>query len=118
MRKRHQKKNRRATPKAVLRCPILNQAKSAVLNSLTSVDAQRGYRHAIDEFVRWYCSASSRNVEPVRIRTVPGTMAMPPLKAFHFKCIIGCEASSRASDREVVEPVHGTDPIMVSIGTK
>jgi len=45
-------------------------------------------------------------------------MAMPPLKAFHFKCIIGCEASSRASDREVVEPVHGTDPIMVSIGTK
>jgi hypothetical protein len=48
----------------------------------------------------------------------PGTMAMPPLKAFHFKCIIGCEASSRASDREVVEPVHGTDPIMVSIGTK
>jgi len=70
MRKRHQKKNHRATPKAVLRCPILDQAKSAVLNSLTSVDAQRGYRHAIDEFVRWYCSASSRNVEPVRIRTV------------------------------------------------
>lgn len=27
-----------------------------VLNSLTSVDAQRGYRHAIDEFVEWYCS--------------------------------------------------------------
>ena len=27
-----------------------------VLNSLTSPDAQRGYRHAIDEFVDWYCS--------------------------------------------------------------
>jgi len=26
------------------------------LNSLTSLDAQRGYRHAIDEFVDWYCS--------------------------------------------------------------
>jgi site-specific recombinase XerD len=26
------------------------------LNSLTSPDAQRGYRHAIDEFVDWYCS--------------------------------------------------------------
>jgi len=26
------------------------------LNSLTSADAQRGYRHAIDEFVEWYCS--------------------------------------------------------------
>jgi len=27
-----------------------------VLNSLTSPDAQRGYRHAIDELVDWYCS--------------------------------------------------------------
>src|SRR5579859_3846121 len=46
----------RPKPKAVLRLPDLDQAKSAVLNSLTSVDAQRGYRHAIDEFVEWYCS--------------------------------------------------------------
>src|ERR1700733_13319361 len=43
-------------PKAVLCLPDLDQAKSAVLNSLTSADAQRGYRHAIDEFVDWYCS--------------------------------------------------------------
>ena len=34
----------------------LDQAKSAVLNSLRSSDTQRGYRHAIDEFVEWYCS--------------------------------------------------------------
>jgi hypothetical protein len=27
-----------------------------VLNSLNSTDAKRGYRHAIDEFVDWYCS--------------------------------------------------------------
>ena len=26
------------------------------VNSLSSSDAQRGYRHAIDEFVDWYCS--------------------------------------------------------------
>ena len=26
------------------------------MNTLTSADAQRGYRHAIDEFVDWYCS--------------------------------------------------------------
>jgi hypothetical protein len=39
-----------------LRLPDLDQAKSAVLNSLSSRDAQRGYRHAIDEFVEWYCS--------------------------------------------------------------
>jgi len=46
----------RPKPKTVLRLPDLDQAKSAVLNSLSSVDAQRGYRHAIDEFVDWYCS--------------------------------------------------------------
>jgi site-specific recombinase XerD len=34
--------------------PDLDQAKS--INSLTSADEQRGYRHAIDEFVHWYCS--------------------------------------------------------------
>lgn len=31
-------------------------AKPAVLSSLLCPDAQRGYRHAIDEFVDWYCS--------------------------------------------------------------
>src|SRR5438067_12839255 len=49
-------KRTRPKPKAVLRLPDLDQAKSAVLNSLTSAEAQRGYRHAIDEFVEWYCS--------------------------------------------------------------
>jgi len=49
-------KRSRRKPKRVLRLPDLDQAKSAVLNSLTSADAQRGYRHAIDEFVEWYCS--------------------------------------------------------------
>src|SRR5438876_391816 len=49
-------KRTRPKPKAVLRLPDLDQAKSAVLNILTSADAQRGYRRAIDEFVEWYCS--------------------------------------------------------------
>jgi hypothetical protein len=35
--------------------PDLDQAKPAVLNTLSSADAQRGYRHAIDEFIEWYC---------------------------------------------------------------
>jgi hypothetical protein len=60
-------RRKRTTTKSVLRLPDLEHAKAAVikcaawrpdlfLNSLTSVDAQRGYRHAIDEFVDWYCS--------------------------------------------------------------
>ena len=47
---------RRRTTKSVLRLLDLEHAKSAVLSSLSSLDAQRGYRHAIDEFVDWYCS--------------------------------------------------------------
>jgi integrase len=47
---------KRTSTKSVLRLPDLEHAKTAVLNSLTSLDAQRGYRHAIDEFVDWYCS--------------------------------------------------------------
>jgi site-specific recombinase XerD len=46
----------RKSAKTVLRLSDLEHAKAAVLNSLTSLDAQRGYRHAIDEFVDWYCS--------------------------------------------------------------
>ena len=42
--------------KSVLRLPDLEHAKAVVLNSLNSVDAKRGYGHAIDEFVDWYCS--------------------------------------------------------------
>jgi site-specific recombinase XerD len=46
----------RSSTKSVLRLLDLEHAKTALLNSLTSSDAQRGYRHAIDEFVDWYCS--------------------------------------------------------------
>jgi site-specific recombinase XerD len=42
--------------KSVSRLPDLEVAKSAVLSSLSCPDAQRGYRHAIDEFADWYCS--------------------------------------------------------------
>jgi hypothetical protein len=43
-------------PKTRLRLPDLEFSKAAVLNSLSSVDGQRAYGHAIDEFVDWYCS--------------------------------------------------------------
>lgn len=42
--------------KRVLALPDLEQAKSAVLSSLTSASGQRTYDHAIREFVGWYCS--------------------------------------------------------------
>ena len=77
-------KRTRPKPKAVLRLPDLDQAKSAVLNSLTSADAQRGYRYAIDEFVEWYCSEPRLSFNPTVVlryrihlegrRLAPGTV--------------------------------------------
>src|SRR2546422_5332824 len=56
MKRKSPPRRKRTTTKSVLRLPDLEHAKAAVLNSLTSPAAQRGYRHAIDEFVDWYCS--------------------------------------------------------------
>ena len=50
------KSRRKKSPKRVLALPDLEQAKTAVLNSLTSASGQRTYEHAIREFVAWYCS--------------------------------------------------------------
>ena len=56
MRRIKPRKGSKRRRKSVLRLPDLEHAKSAVLSSLTNADAQRGYNHAIDEFVDWYCS--------------------------------------------------------------
>jgi len=56
MKQKPSSRRRRSSTKSILRLPDLEHAKAAVLNSLNSTDAKRGYRHAIDEFVDWYCS--------------------------------------------------------------
>jgi integrase len=56
MKQKSRSPKQRKHPKTRLRLPDLEFSKSAVLNSLTSADGQRGYGHAIDEFVDWYCS--------------------------------------------------------------
>src|SRR5205809_3123547 len=56
MKQKPSSKGRRNSTKSILRLPDLEHAKAAVLNSLNSTDAKRGNRHAIDEFVDWYCS--------------------------------------------------------------
>lgn len=42
--------------KSVLRLPDLDYSKSAVLNSLPSLNSRRSYEHAIRDFIEWYCS--------------------------------------------------------------
>jgi len=84
MAKKQSGKRRRRVRKTVLRLPDLDQAKSAVLNSPSSADAQRGYRHAIDEFLDWYCSEPRLwfsksavlryRIHPESRRPAPGTI--------------------------------------------
>ena len=45
-------------PKSVLKLPDLDYSKSAVLNSLPSLNSRRSYEHAIRDFIDWYCSES------------------------------------------------------------
>ena len=49
-------KGKKSRPKTKLGIPDLEHSKAAVLRSLGSPDSRRGYQHAIDEFVAWYCS--------------------------------------------------------------
>ena len=43
-------------PKSILKLPDLDYSKSAVLNSLPSLNSRRSYEHAIRDFTEWYCS--------------------------------------------------------------
>ena len=71
MKKNRSPMKRRTAPKAIRRLPDLDHAKVAVLNSLTCPDAQRGYRHAMDEFIDWYCSSRvSPSIRPWCFGTV------------------------------------------------
>ena len=56
MMKRGRRGKAKRSPKYSLNLPDLDQAKSAVLNSPPSKESQRRYRHAIEEFIAWYCS--------------------------------------------------------------
>ena len=49
-------KGKKSRPKTKLGIPDLEHSKAAFLRSLGSPDSRRGYQHAIDEFVAWYCS--------------------------------------------------------------
>ena len=50
------KKRKKAKPRRKLGLPDLDYAKAGVIDSLRSPESQRSYRHAIDEFINWYCS--------------------------------------------------------------
>src|SRR5487761_2586275 len=81
MKQKQSSRRRRSSTKSVLRLPDLEHAKAAVLNSLNSADAKCGYRHAIDEFVDWYCSEprlAFNRIVVLRYRSHPESRQLAP----------------------------------------
>ena len=56
MKRTNKRTNHKPVNRRTLRLPDLDEARGAVLNSLRSAESQRRYRHAIHEFIAWYCS--------------------------------------------------------------
>jgi hypothetical protein len=68
---KRQLKSGHARLKTKLGLPDLEHAKIAVIVSLRSFESQRSYRHSIDEFVAWYCSAPRLSFnDPARIPSI------------------------------------------------
>jgi hypothetical protein len=84
--------------KSVLRLPDLEHAKAAVLNSLNSTDAKRGYRHAIDEFVDWYCPEPLPPDPEIAPASLPGSS---PFTGRGAPPSSGYSANSRSGFRAV-----------------
>src|ERR1700724_2952600 len=50
------KTSKRSKAKKILRLADLEQSRNAVLHSLAAPSSQESYRHAMEEFIGWYCS--------------------------------------------------------------
>src|ERR1700679_1497584 len=79
MKQKSRSPKQRKHPKTRLRLPDLEFSKSAVLNSLRSFDGQRGYGHAIDEFVDWYCSEPRLALNRPEVSSTAATLRPPCL---------------------------------------
>jgi hypothetical protein len=49
-------KTRRPFARMAMRLQDLEQSKNSVLNLLVAPSSQESYRHAMEEFIGWYCS--------------------------------------------------------------
>jgi hypothetical protein len=104
MKRKSYSRRKRTATKSVLGLPDLEHGKVAVLNSLTSLDLQRGYRHAIDEFVDWYCSEprlALNRIVVLRYRFVP---RIPATCTWHGQPRSRCRAPARIRGRRLRSP--------------
>src|ERR1022692_2445592 len=99
MKQKPSSRRRRNSTKSILRLPDLEHAKAAVLNSLNSADAKRGYRHAIDEFVDWYGTALG--LQQDRGLALPLSSRIPSTRARHHQSASWRRAPARLRSRRL-----------------
>jgi hypothetical protein len=95
-------KKRRPVPKTVLRLPDRDQAKEAVLNSLSSRDTQRGYRHAMDEFIEWYCTEPRLSFSRTVVVRYRMHLESRKPRTRNRESTVSCAVSTRAVVKESV----------------
>ena len=78
---------RKHPPKHVLALSDLEQAKAAVLNSLTSRRGRRTYDRAITDFVDWYCSEPGLSFNRSAVFAGDYLGADLPGKASHIRTV-------------------------------
>jgi hypothetical protein len=104
MKRKPHSRRKRTTTKSALRLPDLERAKAAVLNSLTNLDAQRGYRHAIDEFVDWYCSEPRLALNRIVVLRYRSHLESRRLAPGTGQPTSRCRASARIRGRRLRSP--------------
>ena len=83
MKAKSRRKVKRTDAKTILRLPDLDIAKAAVINSLSCPHAQHGYRHAIEEFIDWYCSDPRLSFSKTVGGPIPNAPGIAALRALY-----------------------------------
>src|SRR6516165_5487824 len=94
MKSKRPNKKKLGHPRRVLRLPDLDHAKTAVLNTLLSLDSQRAYRFAMDDFIAWYCSEPRLAFKQDRCSALQATTGIPSVGVFDDQPSIGCSAKT------------------------
>src|SRR6201997_4113461 len=91
----HHNKSKHSKAKTILRLPDLEQSKAAVLHSLGAASSQESYRHAIDEFIGWYCSEPRLAFNRTVVLRYRFFLEQKNLGALHHQCASRRREASR-----------------------
>jgi hypothetical protein len=90
----------------VLRPPGPDHAETAVLNTLGSLDSERSYRFAIDDFIAWYCTEARLAFDKPVVLRYRMQLEARHLSASTIKVRLAAvrPLAYEAADRDVLSP--------------